>query len=574
MDVKSKSVRSCFFIVGLGVVLFSFFPYLILGTDAIVPYHDQLDGELIAYIMQAKYLFDGSDIIPEFLGGALKTALVPPAPFAVFLFSFLSPYAAYLILQFVGQLTAYIGMYLLGREVTEKRWIAAGIAVLFSFLPFLPVYGLTQYGLPLLLVCILQLFRNRRTVVSLVYVAFYGLMSSLVLCGFGVLFFWLLAILFLLVKKKCQRRTNFVTGFILLGIVYFVENFTLIAQILGITSREISHKTEYAVSGNGFFGLLWGYFLRNVEHSEDYHIGILVILVLTVVCLLMKRKRLSDEAKKKCSSMLLVFGSIVVCCVLAALWGSYLFSPIRTKMGSLGAFQVSRLMWLVPCLWYLLLAYCLDVWFSLGKKVMWLTGILTVGVVGGISFFVLKGSHVKPCIQKVLNPSFKMLSWSDYLAYGVMEQVENYIRNETGMEQSEYKVISLGIDPSAALYHGFYCLDGYSNNYSLEYKHQFRKIIAPELEKNEYLRGYFDDWGNRCYLFSSEIPGYYNIEKGSFWYNKLEMDTEAMRALGCRYVLSAAYVVNSEELEWVLLEETPFETGDSYYRIYLYEICE
>ena len=74
------------FFIGFCVVLLSMLPYIILGEHAIVPYHDQLDGELLAYIYQAKYLFSGDNIIPEFLGGAAKTALVPPAPLAVFLF--------------------------------------------------------------------------------------------------------------------------------------------------------------------------------------------------------------------------------------------------------------------------------------------------------------------------------------------------------------------------------------------------------------------------------------------------------------------------------------------------------
>ena len=64
----------------------------------------------------------------------------------------------------------------------------------------------------------------------------------------------------------------------------------------------------------------------------------------------------------------------------------------------------------------------------------------------------------------------------------------------------------------------------------------------------EWLKKYFDEWGNRCYLFSNEIPGYYNIEKGSFWYSDLQIDTVALKSLGCDYILSAAYVVNAEEI--------------------------
>ena len=169
-------------------------------------------------------------------------------------------------------------------------------------------------------------------------------------------------------------------------------------------------------------------------------------------------------------------------------------------------------------------------------------------------------------------PEYETISWSDYLALGVMDQVEALILEDQGLEKSQYKVASLGIDPSAALYHGFYCVDGYSNNYDVEYKHAFRKVIAPELERNAWLKKYFDEWGNRCYLFSNELPGYYNIEKGSFWYSDLQIDTAALKGLGCDYILSAAYVVNAQEIGLELLQEEAVATPESYYQIYIYKI--
>ena len=71
----SKSI----FGIGMVVVLFQMIPYIVLGEGAVITYHDQLDGEMIAYILQAKWLFQG-DVIPEFMGGTIKTALTLPAP--------------------------------------------------------------------------------------------------------------------------------------------------------------------------------------------------------------------------------------------------------------------------------------------------------------------------------------------------------------------------------------------------------------------------------------------------------------------------------------------------------------
>ena len=149
------------------------------------------------------------------------------------------------------------------------------------------------------------------------------------------------------------------------------------------------------------------------------------------------------------------------------------------------------------------------------------------------------------------------------------EAVEN-----TGEEPQDYRVVSLGIDPAAALYHGFYCLDGYSNNYSLEYKHRFREIIAPELDKSEYLEDSFDHWGNRCYLFSAECPGYYTIEKGGFYFQDYTIDAESLRQLGGSYLLSAAYIDHSEDTGLELMRPEAFETENSYYRIYLYRVMD
>ena len=80
--IKTKHL----FFFGFVILFLSLIPTLLLGTDSIVHYHDQLDGEIIAYIYQAKYLFSDQDIIPEFLNGVGKTALTPPAPLAVLLF--------------------------------------------------------------------------------------------------------------------------------------------------------------------------------------------------------------------------------------------------------------------------------------------------------------------------------------------------------------------------------------------------------------------------------------------------------------------------------------------------------
>lgn len=560
------------YVCGLIVIILSLIPSFILGENSIVYYHDQLDGELIAYIYQAKYLFSGQNIIPEFMNGARKSALTAPAPLAVFLFRIFSPFASYMILLIMGQFCAYTGMFQLIRATLQNHYVALITALLFTFLPFLPVYGLSQYGIPMLLYCFILLYRKKYSLLPLLYVALYTAMSSPVLIGFvWILIGFLLLTYFFCTKKVQQQKSLLLSFFMMLGI-YIAANLSLISQLAGIGGSYVSHKAEYALTPLPLFTQWLSYLTSNTSHATDHHGYILIVVLSTLLLGLLFYKKLQAETCELLKHLISLFAFTCSLCFAAALWDTSFTIGIREHFGALKSFQFTRILWLTPALWYSMLALCFTIFLK--EKLYLRLPQLAISfiVLALVGIACLKGSFVKPNLQELLQKEVKQLSWSDYLALGVMNQVEDYLYNETGQSIDDYTVVSLGIDPSAALYHGFYCIDGYSNNYDLAHKHAFRKVIAPELNKNDYLKNSFDGWGNRCYLFSSEIPGYYNIERNSFWYNQLALDTPALKDLGCNYILSAAYIVNAEDLHLTLLREEPFNTETSYYQIFLYEI--
>jgi hypothetical protein len=159
------------------------------------------------------------------------------------------------------------------------------------------------------------------------------------------------------------------------------------------------------------------------------------------------------------------------------------------------------------------------------------------------------------------------ISWESYYAEELMGNLEEAI----GRDMSSYRVAHLGMNPAPALMHGFYTVDGYSNNYSLEYKHQFRQVIARELTKNEETRLYFDEWGNRCYLFNGATGNAWLLGKQlEILYEKLEFDMEALKGLGCEYLFSCGEILNPGELGLSLMGY--FETEESYWGVWLYEV--
>ena len=594
--MTAKKTEKIWFLLGILAVLAMGIPYFILGKDSIFVYHDQLDGEVIAYLLQARHLWDGSNLLPEFMNGAAKTALTMPAPACVLLYRWLPTEAALACMQIFGSLTGYVGMFLLIRwaaedsEILRHRSGIAGffavmVAGMYAYLPFLPVYGLSQYGLPLLWYCMLRLGEQGRSrkfyAAAFFYVIFFGVNSSLVLAGFAVLGIWALWELVTLVRRKFSVRQGL--GWLLLLAVYLLENGSLLREILG-GDGVVSHKSEYALSASAFLDQLWTNLTQGGQHSVDYHKWIAVVILLAAVVTVIRMKTQQDGTAVRCRRALLVScGCILLFAVAAALWDSNVGVSIRSGFGALKGFQANRVLWLSPCLWYfalgcglLLLTESLSASQN-GKLRKYLSAVMllfALGMTVATAAQILLESNLKPNLQKLVNRDYSAMSFRDYYAVDVLDQVQEYIRDTYGEEPEEYRVVSLGIDPAAALYHGFYCLDGYSNNYDLAYKHRFREIIAPELAKSEYLTDQFDNWGNRCYLYSAECPGYYTVQKGGFYFQNYEINAESLWKLGGRYLLSAAYIDHCEDTGLELLRREAFETEESYYRIYLYRVTE
>lgn len=597
-EPKMKKTEGIWFLLGTLAVLAMGIPYLLLGKDAIFVYHDQLDGEVIAYLLQARHLWDGSAILPEFMNGAAKTALTMPAPVCVLLYRWLPTEAALGCMQVIGSLIGYVGMFFLLRRVgkmseTLKQrsglvsFAAMLVGGMYAYLPFLPVYGLSQYGLPLLLYCVLELGEDRGSKSSClwayVYIIFFGGNSSLVLSGFAVLGVWTVWEVITLFRRRFSVRQGI--GWLLLLLVYVAENGSLLREVLG-GDGVISHKSEYTLSPVSFPGQFLSNLMQGGQHSVDYHKWILVTLLLAATATVWMHRAQKEQKNRKITGAEKALAAscigIFLFAAAAALWDSSVGVSIRSGLGALKGFQANRVLWLSPCLWYFALGCALLILLEnfseqreKGKKilgaVMLALAFVTILPTAGR---ILLESNLKPNVRKLVNRDYSAMSFRDYYAVGVLDQVQQYIADNYGEAPGDYRVVSLGIDPAAALYHGFYCLDGYSNNYDLAYKHRFREIIAPELEKSDYLKDQFDGWGNRCYLYSAECPGYYTIQKGGFYFRDYEINAKSLWKLGGRYLLSAAYIDHCEDTGLELLRQEPFETEDSYYRIYLYRVAE
>ena len=268
--------------------------------------------------------------------------------------------------------------------------------------------------------------------------------------------------------------------------------------------------------------------------------------------------------------LLALLGAALAISVLLGVWksGATAFLP--------RVFQFDRFYFLQPAIWYVILALCLLLVrrLDLGDygKGSYLAGALLVlqllFVFGGDARIGNRRwlADISSIGRRLTGQQDESMSYGRFFSEDLFQGIASYIDRP----QSEYRVVSLGIHPAVSQYNGFYTLDGYRPDYPLTHKHAFRRIIEKELAKSPKWQEYFDTWGSRCYVFSSELHGYMYTKDKLASVENLELNPTALREMGCEFVLSAVAIANAEDSDLELVGV--FESDRSPWRIFLYQV--
>lgn len=258
--------------------------------------------------------------------------------------------------------------------------------------------------------------------------------------------------------------------------------------------------------------------------------------------------------------------AIVLLCLSISIfygfWNSGIFNSLKENFTLLSAFNFARFHFLQPLLWYIIFALTLRIVYKNMKYGKYIVLILLLTQVGYL--FSFEGEfHQAGGIGSIRS---EQMSYGDFYSPYLFQEIVTHI----GEPQETYRVVSIGIHPSVSQYNGFYTLDSYQANYPLEYKHKFRNIIEVELDKDKVIRDYFDQWGSRCYVFTSETEKDYLITKDrSLAIQDLQFNTTAFKEMQGTYVLSAVEIENNEmnNLHFIRV----FENSSSPWKVWLYE---
>jgi hypothetical protein len=361
---------------------------------------------------------------------------------------------------------------------------------------------------------------------------------------------------------------------------------SLLLQIFGIGEQISSHKEDLVRNGQNCIESFVTVFFNGTLHTPTHQQIIVIASVVVIVYTLIFRKRFfyGDNAQK----IFFLYGLFIfnlLCGIFYSFVQSPLIAEFRNNVGGIiKDFQPDRVYWLTVPSWYFILGILLDLLLSECKYLVAhrktvkfvmiyniMVSLVAIITALGTAATVFYYSDINKNLHRLANgEDYDKLTWNDYYAPDVFSEIDEYI----GEDKSTYRTLSFGIHPASAIYNGFYTLDAYSNNYDLNYKHEFRNIISGELDKDSALAKYYDEWGCRCYILSAELgSNRLLISKASDTHvQNLDIDTVAAKKMGAKYLFSAVAIDNADEIGLTLMRDEPFSTDTSYVQIYLYQI--
>lgn len=542
--------------------------------NGIFPIHDQLDETILNYYFTAKYF--GADTYAQMMCGIPAEGLKPFCPIFVPLYAVFNVYIAFLLQHCIVVFSAFFGMFFFVKEYTGRNEAAFVTAVLFALLPVHSIYGNVVAGTPLLMYGIMKLRAGNRKLsfVPALLIIYYALSTSFVLCGWAALGLVALFGIVCSIKQRGLNRAYFLSAGILLA-TYLLCNIDLIMEVFSANSF-ISHRVEFGFgeTGASFWGNLWARLSNGAytSEAESKHELIIIPVIVSLLCFFNRSAR-----EKYLKKFVDVSVAIAVLCVVCAFFDTdFVYRLQHGLPGMLKSFQFGRFHYFIPAMWFVLLGLSLAIIMDIfPTKILWQIAGYTILAVLVLPTFLKLAKDKDGIFYQNINQINNGESVTGYVTMSNLysEDLMEIIEKEIGKDMSSYRVLNIGISPVAALMHGFYTVDGYSNNYPLEYKHRFREVISAELDRNDYARTYFDKWGSRCYAFYHEWGNAYMLGKTyNVTVSDLNLNIDKLQEMNCRYIFAAGAIDDCESRGLEYLGD--YETEKSYWHIWVYEVRE
>lgn len=573
---RKKLLNYWYLIVMIGVLGAEAIVFLGMGDRSYIAVHDNLDL-FIPHLRMMKMsgtFFTQGDVLP-ILGGVTRDNFGSEFSLYNLLYLLLPTYYAYIAGYFLSIIISMVSVWLLAKECltdfAKYKPLVLLFGLIYGILPVFPAYGFAFASIPLVAFLLVKLYKKTDYRLFLA-LFFYPVLSYFSYFGFFILGYLVVFTTFDWIRhKKCNKGLLLSIPVLALG--YVVLEYRLFRSMLFNDTVTIRSSMVIAnLSFQEILDMIKDGFVNSIFHAGDAHtyfvlpLVLLFFIVQNIHFIRRKQYRLIFTDLFNLLFYFVLFNSLI--------YGLYYFEPLRslveTLIPPLEGFQFHRTLFFNPFLWYVLLFILVkrmydwrNVW---GKRLG--NAIVLVALCVVIFTPATYNNFYYTCYYNayrlVKHTDVDMLNYHEFYSEELFSDIKEAIDYN-----GEYSV-AYGFHPGVLTYNGISTLDGYLGFYSEEYKQNFRKIIAPALEKSPYYQNYFDTWGARAYIFPGfDDNSYLPSRNLTLPDSNLYIDTESFKALDGVYLFSRFEIDNAQELELTCLGSFMEETSP--YTIYVYQ---
>ncbi len=573
MEIRRKNKWYLFIIVGFLIFVGLFFA--LVGENSVLAVHDNLDLFIPQYKMMKNTgsFFTAKADIP-FLGGLSRDYLPSVFNLYTLVFVILPEYPAYIDCYILKIVIAVAGAVLLAKDVFKDDYAKyepiiylSGFA--YGIINYFPNFGIAFASIPILLFIVHRIVKKPSPAC---YLALFAYPFISYFSYFGIFFIGYLCVYFLfrwIKDRKFSLSLFMIIPVLSLGYAVFEYRLfktMLFSDIVSIRATMI----QASLSGKDILLAIYEGFAVGDMHTESLQlyfvmpVCLLCFLIQTVIYIKNKETKKIYTDCYNGILLFIVFNSLV--------YGIFNWKPFRDflemLLPPLKGFEFSRTQFTNPFLWYLAFFVVLKKIYDYLPRLKWAANLMILLAIG---ILIAGPTRYNDLFHTAYDQYHRMASGqpTNNLTYREFYSTDLFEKAKDDIDYKGEWAVAYGFYPATLEYNGISTLDGYLGYYSQDYKDEFRKIIAPALERVPESKAYFDNWGARCYTYSGNYltninaDRVYDIDK-----EELYMDIDAFKNLGGRYIFARMKIINSDEVGIEQIGE--YTDTNSPYRLYLY----
>lgn len=570
------------FFIGVATV------YIIFGESSYIAVHDNLDLFVAQFQMLKNtdsFFKHGVDV--PFLGGITRDNLPSELSLYTLLYALMPSFAAYVAGYLLKVAIAIGSVWLLakdwyGEEFLKYRPIVVLMGLAYGVLNMFPAFGIPFASIPLVIYLIRKIYKSP-SVKWYIALFCYPFLSYFSYFGFFILAYLVVAVIWLGIRDK-KLPVSLMGAVFVLGAGYVVFEYRLFGVMLFSDVETIrSTMVEANLTGKEIVAQSVDVWRHGMFHAESVHdrfvwwVCMAYFLYLNGSYIVRKNWRGMFHDIYNLLMLILVFNSVVYGIYN---WGAFR-GLVETLIPLLKGFQFNRTVFFSPFIWYAAFFVILQRMYAAAAKMegdvrfsnaVLLRGGANVLALASIAVILLAPTRYNDLLTTCRNKALEIVKGKEIndMNYGEFYSTELFKEIKADIGYDGEWAVAYGMHPAVLEYNGIATLDGYLGFYPKQYKEDFRKIIAPALERVEASRIYYDDWGARVYLYSGTDASVVSATKSfSVTDQDMYMDVEAFAELGGKYIFSRIELTNAQDIGLTLVGV--YESQDSPYVVYLYE---